>query len=407
MAIRNKYFNKEEIGKVRTAQEDSHNIALNTQNGDLYVVCDGMGGHIGGKQASSIAVDSILNFIINNRIKDPTELLNEALQFANENILKYSMEHPELRGMGTTACILLFKDDDVYIAHVGDSRIYLYLGKEKQLHRITKDHSFVQTLVDAGEITDEEAEKHPNKNRILKALGVHPVVKPTICSTPVHPKKGDIFLLCSDGLCGMINDTAIESVLSSDLTLEEKGNTLTDLALKAGGHDNITVELAEVLESPYKKSEFTSFNPQGRPKTPTKSNKSNKLLLILPAVFNILILACIITGGYIGWKYLYPKYIEWRIDKLEIESNTLKDKISKEEKDYNTYNNSDNREEGYKKDSVRYKNSLVEQEYKINKLKREKAEIDSTLKDYKLKRKYLKEKKQIKSHESNNNRTRL
>jgi serine/threonine protein phosphatase PrpC len=266
-----KIFAKGVIGNVRKAQEDSHGWKLETPNGDLFVVCDGMGGHVGGAMASRLAVDSIVGFIGKEQYATPVEALNGALQFANMQILGYAAEHPEYQGMGTTACIVLIQGDGVWIAHVGDSRIYLYLGKEKQLHRITKDHSYVQTLVDAGEITDEEAEHHPNKNRILKALGIKPELQPTFNyeNKPIHPKNGDVFLICSDGLSGMIPDRTIWSVLGEDsLTLQQKGDTLIDRAMEGetvcpGGQDNCTVELIEVDKSPWKESEFKSYNPKG------------------------------------------------------------------------------------------------------------------------------------------------
>lgn len=266
-----KIFAKGVIGNVRKAQEDSHGWKLGTPNGDLFVVCDGMGGHVGGAMASRLAVDSIVGFIGKEQYATPVEALNGALQFANMQILGYAAEHPEYQGMGTTACIVLIQGDGVWIAHVGDSRIYLYLDKEKQLHRITKDHSYVQTLVDAGEITDEEAEHHPNKNRILKALGIKPELQPTFNyeNKPIHPKNGDVFLICSDGLSGMIPDRTIWSVLGEDsLTLQQKGDTLIDRAMEGetvcpGGQDNCTVELIEVDKSPWKESEFKSYNPKG------------------------------------------------------------------------------------------------------------------------------------------------
>ena len=147
-------------------------------------------------------------------------------------ILGYANKHPELKGMGTTACIVLLQDSEVYIAHVGDSRIYLYLGKEKQLHRITKDHSFVQTLVDAGQITDEEAEHHPNKNRILKALGIKSDLTPSF--DKIQPKNGDVFLICSDGLSGMISDSVMRDALMQNTSIKDKGEMLVNLALEAG-----------------------------------------------------------------------------------------------------------------------------------------------------------------------------
>lgn len=268
-------FQKDVIGNVRTAQEDSHDIAILTPNGDVFVVCDGMGGHVGGKQASSIAVKSIIEHLKKEKYDQPMQALNDALQFANMQILGYAKDHPELRGMGTTACIVLLQDTEAYIAHVGDSRIYMYMGKEQQLHRVTKDHSYVQTLVDAGQITDEEAEHHPNKNRILKALGIKPELVPT-CNV-LHPKNGDCFLICSDGLNGMITDSTIKGVLKQDIPLADKGERLIQLALEAGGQDNITVELIQITSSPHTQSQFISFNPASTkrtiPPTPTDRNK--------------------------------------------------------------------------------------------------------------------------------------
>ena len=268
----NNIFQKDVIGNVRTAQEDSHDIAALTPNGDVFVVCDGMGGHVGGKQASSIAVKNIIDYLKKERSPQPVQALNDALQFANMQILGYANEHPELKGMGTTACIVLLQDSEAYIAHVGDSRIYLYLGKEKQLHRITKDHSFVQILVDAGQITDEEAEHHPNKNRILKALGIKADVAPSF--DRIRPKNGDVFLICSDGLSGMLPDSTMRDVLMQNTSIEHKGETLINLALEAGGLDNITLELIQIANSPHSKTISPNYNPaQRKEKRPLKWQK--------------------------------------------------------------------------------------------------------------------------------------
>lgn len=273
---KNNIFQKDVIGNVRKAQEDSHDIAALTPNGDVFVVCDGMGGHVGGRQASSIAVKSIIDYLKKERYPQPVQALNDALQFANMQILGYANEHPELKGMGTTACIVLLQDSEAYIAHVGDSRIYLYLGKERQLHRITKDHSFVQTLVDAGQITDEEAEHHPNKNRILKALGIKPYLAPSF--DRVRPKNGDVFLICSDGLSGMVPDSTMRDVLIQNTSIEYKGETLIKLALEAGGLDNITLELIQVANSLHSKSVFRSYNPTSS--NPPIHNKRRYIFII-------------------------------------------------------------------------------------------------------------------------------
>lgn len=327
----NNIFHKDVIGNVRTAQEDSHDIAALTPNGDVFVVCDGMGGHVGGKQASSIAVKSIIDYLKKEKYPQPIQALNDALQFANMQILAYANEHPELKGMGTTACIVLMQDSEAYIAHVGDSRIYLYLGKERQLHRITKDHSYVQTLVDAGQITDEEAEHHPNKNRILKALGIKTDLVPSF--DRLRPKNGDVLLICSDGLSGMISDSTMSNILTEDLSIAEKGETLISLALKAGGLDNITLELIQITNSPHPKSIFKSYNPiskiknthraatlepkkRANPKlkNETKRNPQKKQIAI---IFSVIIFVVAIICGSIN---IYEK---WRI------SNT-KDKLKHE-----------------------------------------------------------------------------
>ena len=261
----NNVFKKGVIGNVRKAQEDSHDMAIMTPNGDVFVVCDGMGGHVGGAKASSIAVDSIIEYFKKEKYDNIPQALNDAIQYANMQIIGFASANPEFRGMGTTACIVILKDNEAYIAHVGDSRIYLYLGKEKQLHRITKDHSYVQTLVDAGQISDDEAEHHPNKNRILKALGIRPDMSPTV--DVVHPKNGDTFLICTDGLNGMICDNTILQVMKQDVSLEKKGELLINLAMQGepgypGGQDNCTLELINIDNSPWQNSEFTSYNPK-------------------------------------------------------------------------------------------------------------------------------------------------
>ena len=287
MGIESKIFAKGVIGNVRKAQEDSHGYKLGTPNGDLFVVCDGMGGHVGGAMASKIAVESIIDYIGKEPYVSPLEALDGALQFANMQILGYTTDHPELKGMGTTACIVLIQGNDVWIAHVGDSRIYLYLGNERQLHRITKDHSYVQTLVDAGEITDEEAEHHPNKNRIMKALGIKPELHPTFNfgNKPIHPKNGDVFLICSDGLSGMIPDSTISRTMGESMDLQQKGERLIELAMigetvQPGGQDNCTLEMIEVDNSPWTTSEFMSYNPkpvvQQTPANPAPTPSSPK-----------------------------------------------------------------------------------------------------------------------------------
>ena len=312
---RNIYYN-DVIGNVRTAQEDSHDMATLTPNGDVFVVCDGMGGHVGGKQASSIAVKSIIEYLKADKYPQPIQALNDALQYAKMQILGYANGHPELKGMGTTACIVLLQDSEAYIAHVGDSRIYLYLGKEKQLHRITKDHSFVQALVDAGQITDDEAEHHPNKNRILKALGIKPALEPSF--NTVTPKNDDVFLICSDGLSGMISDKVIGEIMSKDASIRQKGDLLINSALDAGGLDNITIELIKISSSPHSKSKFESYNPINGVAKPSTRSKTFKVVLIS---FAIAVVCLCFTG--LTYYFIDKKDIEnRRAENQELLNNT-------------------------------------------------------------------------------------
>lgn len=262
-------FSSSVRGNVRKQNEDSCGV-FDVPNGKLFVVCDGMGGHAGGATASKLGVDSIANYFQQAKYPDIKLALANALEYANLQIIDAANEMPSLKGMGTTACVLLIQGDEAWIAHCGDSRIYLYCAEQQWLHRITKDHSYVQGLVDQGLITDAEAEIHPNKNRILKALGIKAGCKPTVCEQPILPANGDTFLICSDGLSGMVNDEQLQYVLQQEGTILNKGQMMIQLALQAGGLDNITTQLIKISDSPHTHSVFVSQNPNERltPKMP-------------------------------------------------------------------------------------------------------------------------------------------
>lgn len=251
-------------GQVRKVNEDTCGFAT-VPNGELFVVCDGMGGHVGGATASRIAVEQIIQHFKAQHYPNIYQALNDALCRANIQILGTATADPSLRGMGTTACIVLVEGDDAYIAHVGDSRIYLYEAQKKCLFRITKDHSFVQSLVDKGQLDDRDAEHHSRKNVITRALGTKEELQPEVYESPVQPAKGDMFLICSDGLSGMIDDNDIEAILSSEQSTEQK---VIDLVVNADapekGLDNITVQIVKVLESPYPVSNHPNCNPRWR-----------------------------------------------------------------------------------------------------------------------------------------------
>ncbi|MEA2041479.1 MAG: protein phosphatase 2C domain-containing protein, partial [Bacteroidota bacterium] len=177
---------------------------------------------------------------------------------------KRSQNDAELERMGTTVVLLVVKEDKIYFGYVGDSRIYIM--SSGKLYRLTKDHSYVQKLIDNGIISEDKAETHPKKSQLLKALGIAETVEPEVCDEPVLPKTGDKFLLCSDGLTGPVNDMNVQSILrNKEKTVSDKVNEMLNMALTAGGPDNISIQVIEVTKSNYKESKFI--------------NRSNKDLL--------------------------------------------------------------------------------------------------------------------------------
>lgn len=231
------------VGMHRKANED-HWGQAQTPNGWAVTVCDGMGGHVGGAVASGIAVETILRILTDNYYPDPCQAIAESITAANRAILDRASADPSLQGMGSTCVLLLVREGKVYYGHVGDSRIYLV--RDNRIMQLTKDHSYVQTLVDAGTITKEEAEHHPRKNEITNALGLARMLPPTIAEDAINTQAGDCFLLCSDGLSGLVSDDSINrTAIDRSKSLLSRARTLINKANKAGGYDNITVAMAE------------------------------------------------------------------------------------------------------------------------------------------------------------------
>ena len=249
-----------DVGLVRKANEDCFgevDTSSTTKNGHIFIVCDGMGGHVGGAVASQMAVDCIIDYF-NREFYDNIYLaIEKSISYANNQIFLRSQTDALLKGMGTTCTVLVHRNSELFIGHLGDSRIYIQT--DGKLSRLTKDHSYVQTLVDKGEITDAEMELHPRKNELTQALGVSDSVNVDVCSSPILAKVGDKILMCSDGLCGFISDSTISQVLNTDSILKSN-NALVSLANNAGGGDNITVGLIEILESPHNRTIFESKN---------------------------------------------------------------------------------------------------------------------------------------------------
>ena len=234
-----------DTGKVRSVNEDSM-TTFESPNGRVIAVCDGMGGQNAGDVASQLAVAVIEDILTDNTFASPEEAITRSIVAANQAILHRAMQNPALTGMGSTCVMLIIKDGKVYYGSVGDSRIY-YVA-ERMIKQITKDQSYVQTLVDAGQISQEAAEHHKDKNQITNALGVEGMTPPVICQLPITPEPGSMFILCSDGLSGMINNNAIlETVSRHDISLSERASLLVQQANNAGGLDNITVQLLSLI----------------------------------------------------------------------------------------------------------------------------------------------------------------
>lgn len=235
--------NASDTGKVRNVNEDSM-TTFDSPNGRIVVVCDGMGGQNAGDVASQLAVKVIEDILKDNTFASPAEAISSSMVAANQAILRRAASDSSLEGMGSTCVMLLIKDGKVYYGSVGDSRIYY--AAEGMIRQLTKDQSYVQTLVDAGELSPEDAEHHRDKNQITNALGLEGMTPPIIGKLPITPEPGGIFLLCSDGLSGMVSNNMILNTLSSaDASLQEKADALVDMANEAGGVDNITVQLVE------------------------------------------------------------------------------------------------------------------------------------------------------------------
>ena len=315
------HFSKTVVGLVRKANEDSigHIITPNKSNINVRIVCDGMGGHIGGAKASNIAINSIREYFLNTPNPVPQVALNDAISFANLQIFGSAQAEPEFKGMGTTCTVLLESEGLIYIAHVGDSRIYIHT--DEKLYRITKDHSYVQGLVDKGEISDQQMETHPNKNQLTRALGIAAEVEAEVASKPILAKSGDFFLLCSDGLNGLINDRMINSVIKTNNTLETKCDNLITMAEAAGGHDNISVDLIEVLDSEHIKTQFVNKNNEDLIDTKTKQiviDNHNQIKKSSNSIKNKVFVSSIVLGifiiGCLVWKEYQPQKIIVIID---------------------------------------------------------------------------------------------
>jgi protein phosphatase len=238
-----------DVGRQRSNNEDSYlywepeSDEDFRRKGRLAVVADGMGGYEGGQEASRLAVETVRSVYDNAFGGDPQGALIVAFESAHQNIQRFALDHPQFYGMGTTCTALSIVDNLLYFAHVGDSRLYLI--RTDSISRLTRDHSYVGRLVETGIVRSEDAESHPQRHILTAALGSGREVTPHIPEQPFPLEEGDILLLCTDGLWGVVGDPDLARVVQSNPPAEAC-HKLVALALERGGPDNITVLILRV-----------------------------------------------------------------------------------------------------------------------------------------------------------------
>ena len=236
-----KAYAKSDVGKVREMNQDYYYISNSLDEVQLYILADGMGGYKGGEIASNLAIKCTKNYIENNFKETPKDresliqLIASSMEYANMVVYEKSRENKEYEGMGTTLEVCLIYNNKAYIGHIGDSRIYRI--RKDFIRKLTQDHSYVQKLVKDGTITKEEAEKHPKKNMLMKALGCNAFVEPDVSVKGFL--RDDILLISSDGLTNMVKQEDIFKIAKGNI--EKAPIRLVDLANENGGLDNITV----------------------------------------------------------------------------------------------------------------------------------------------------------------------
>lgn len=246
-------YGRTDPGPVRENNEDT--FLIDIEHG-IYVLADGMGGHAKGEVASQMSVETVHEILMGEEDpdetrlvrdvepEDPADVLRERLRYAmnqaSVRIRRESELRPEARNMGTTLVVLVIEDGQAHLAHVGDSRAYLY--RRGRLTRLTRDHTVVQQEIDAGRLTPELARLVPHKHILTQSVGFHGPVEPDTTTRVIEPE--DIFILCSDGLTDPLDDDRIAQLLA-DNPIDSLADVLVDEALAAGGEDNVTVIVAQ------------------------------------------------------------------------------------------------------------------------------------------------------------------
>ncbi|ACY19237.1 Stp1/IreP family PP2C-type Ser/Thr phosphatase [Haliangium ochraceum] len=251
--MRVRFAGTTDVGRKRAQNEDSVFLPVDTR---LAIVADGMGGHSSGEIASGLAVETIVEhfrktadaqtltwpYKVDHGIRNDVNRLITSIMLANLEIYERAQRDPNCKSMGTTVVAMYFLDDTAIVGHVGDSRVYLL--REHKMTQLTEDHSLINDYIKMKRVTAEEAESWPHKNVIVRALGMKETVQVDIISEV--PRVGDCYVLCSDGLTGMLSDERIVQIIESTDDLDMAARSLIDAANEAGGDDNISVVLARI-----------------------------------------------------------------------------------------------------------------------------------------------------------------
>ncbi|HDZ86513.1 MAG TPA: Stp1/IreP family PP2C-type Ser/Thr phosphatase [Actinobacteria bacterium] len=281
-----KFASATHVGRVRQENED-YVIAKN----GVFIVADGMGGHSAGDVASKLASETAYKVISASTEEDKLKVLQEAVKAANKKVIDKAQQIQVQKGMGTTITIAVIDGMKAYLAHIGDSRAYILRGS--QLKQLSEDHSLVAEMVKEGKITNKEADEHPYRNVITRAVGSDLDVKTDVFSFEL--KKDDRLVLTSDGLTGMLKDAEIKKLVT-DSKLKDATNKLIEAANEKGGQDNISVVLVDIKDGYI------------QPKAKNQAVSVNKLRMIVPIVL-IIVITSVLAGGYylnINNYYLAP-----------------------------------------------------------------------------------------------------
>jgi len=237
-------FGKTDIGVVRKANQDYLFYSQNPVGAlpNLFIVADGMGGHKAGDYASRLSVETFVKYVKQAPADVPLRIVDDGIRHVNRTVMEEAGANEDYKGMGTTFVAAFIKDAKLFVANIGDSRLYLI---DDQINQVTEDHSFVWAMLRAGEITKEEAKVHPERNVITRAIGAGWEIK--VDFFEVDLEKGDIILMCSDGLTNMVEDKDILDIVTCNY-IGDAANELIGQAKRNGGLDNITVIIIDPFE---------------------------------------------------------------------------------------------------------------------------------------------------------------